>query len=522
MNLQFGNDLVFVNKPAGWSTHSPDPQRLGMAELVEHELHARGINKKVHVVHRLDKTTTGALVFATSELRARDLFEKFQKHEVHKKYLFLTAATSDAKTLSAQSLITKNAKSLSNDPKADPNAWTDFKKLKLNSLYEQWEAYPKSGKTHQIRLHAQQLGMSILGDTIYGGKNFSHLCLHAAELHLSGEEKFTAFAPVFFDRMGILHDDELVQILSAVDLRQRMLGFLKNQAATMRLSHLETKKIRMDLFGPQLWIYWYDSNPPSEKWLARFEFVAGLIGRKYYLRLMQNRGADPASRISWGDAAEQWTCKENDLNFEMRRDQGLSPGLFLDQRQNRKKVSNVVTDLVAQKKSCRALNLFSYTCGFSLAAARAGADEVISVDISRSFLEWGKKNFSLNDLAPEKYNFFAMDSIEFLEKAVKGKRQYDLILCDPPSFGRHPKNKKVFRLEKEFDSLLQKLFSVTAPGGYLMFSTNYEHWTYLDLQEKITSLFPRGWEILSPEPSGLDYELPGQEPLMKSFWMKRK
>ena len=85
LDFQFGEDIVVVNKPAGISTHSPDTGKLGIAELVQQELKSRGISKKIFVAHRLDKTTTGVLIFATYETASQKLFEEFKKHLIQKK-----------------------------------------------------------------------------------------------------------------------------------------------------------------------------------------------------------------------------------------------------------------------------------------------------------------------------------------------------------------------------------------------------------------------------------------------------
>ncbi len=99
LDLKFGEDLIIVNKPAGFSTHAVDPDRPGIAELVEAELLAQGKNIKIRVVHRLDKTTTGVLLFATSEARAQQLFESFKQNQVKKRYVLLTAANPELNEL---------------------------------------------------------------------------------------------------------------------------------------------------------------------------------------------------------------------------------------------------------------------------------------------------------------------------------------------------------------------------------------------------------------------------------------
>jgi 23S rRNA (cytosine1962-C5)-methyltransferase len=540
MHLKFGNDLVFVNKPADWLTHtthssqpapssplsqSNDANQPGISALVQAELTSRGINRKIYAIHSLDKYTdlgsTGARVFATTEKRAQDLLNHYKQNQISTRHLFLT----------------QNKLNFSESTQTH----IYFKRLKLNALFEQWEAHTKADFLTEIPVQAKIIGANILGDRKNEGAPYPHFCLHTADLEIPGEEKFSCPAPVFFDRMGLIRDSKLAYILSSIDRRQRLFNFLKLPSSCFRLVHNKTNKamqsahaadFRMDLFGSRLWIYWYESNPPDDEWLTRFDFVADLLGKKWTLQVMQNRGSDPLSRTVYNPPENSWTaCETNqeslNLNFEFRPNQGLSPGLFLDQRHNRQRL---IEQVKARKENSPAsaikvLNLFSYTCGFSVAAALAGADEVISVDLSRNFLDWGKQNFRINNLNPDdksKFNFFAMDSFSFIEKAVKNNRQYDFVIYDPPSFSRNGKD--VFRFEKEGLDLLALIFKVIKPGGSLLLSTNFEKMNTDMLLENISLLLRSEnldhVNVQSAWPVGLDYEAPGQEPLMKSFWLQ--
>lgn len=511
INAEFENDLVFVNKPAGIPTHAPDQDQLGMAELLQKEF-----DKKLYVVHRLDKTTTGCLVLASTEKKAQELFELFKNRQIKKKYLFLTDRHVDFSEVEANSFIEKQGKSYHNlADVANSNAQTYFKRIKGNALYNLWEATPTTGKPHQIRLHAAQVGLAILGDPLYGGKNYPHLCLHALELEIPGQKKWISPMPLFFERMGLLHDATLVEILSALDRRQRLFSFLQKPQNCFRLLHLDGGSFRMDLLGPVLWIYWYEDKDPSAADLERFEFLGGLLQKKVLVRKMQNRGQDPLSQKDWvcGEVPETWTAQENELQYQFRLRQGLSPGLFLDQRQNRQWVQE-------QAAGKSVLNLFSYTCGFSVAAAMGKAREVVTVDLSPKFLEWGKENFKLNGIDPANYQFFAQDSFKFLQKTKKMGRQFDLIICDPPSFSRSQEG--VFKIEKDLDELLNLCWSVLKPGGQLLFCSNFEKWSLEEFYKKLTQSLHLSDQNISQGQPCLDFELPFQPPLMKSFVLTKK
>ena len=496
MKLQFKQRdlLISIDKPAGFSTHAPDHGKLGITEIYQREL-----KSQLFIAQRLDKTTTGSLVLATTSAKAAELTDFFQKREAQKKYILITASRSEMDQYLCQ------------EPIEGKPAETSFRRLKRNAFFESWEATPKTGRPHQIRIHAAKLGIPILGDTAYHGAEYPHLCLHAFELQLPGEELLSSPWPIFMERMGLLRDRELVRWLAEIDRRERLYGFLQQPQAALRLIHLSD--LRLDLFGSQLWFYWYRDEDPTAADLERCEFVAKILKKEWLLLKMQNRGEDPNTRLVWKSEnwQENWTAEENGLKYSLQTQNGQSPGLFLDQRNNRQYV-------MQHAKNKRVLNLFSYTCGFSVAAAAGGASEITSVDLSASFLEWGQQNFSLNGFDSSLNNCFQSETLLFLKGTLKRKREFDVIICDPPSFGRHKNG--VFKLDQALPDLLNLCWQVLAPKGSLLFSCNLEKWSKEKLKNQIQ-------KILGPKArveDGLqtwDFELPNEEPLMKSFWIHK-
>lgn len=136
--------------------------------------------------------------------------------------------------------------------------------------------------------------------------------------------------------------------------------------------------------------------------------------------------------------------------------QGQKTGLFFDHRENRAFVRER-----AQGK--RVLNLFSYTGGFSVAAALGGAEHVTSVDISKPAIEASRRNFELNHLPEHLHHAQADDVFAFLESSVAQGKRWDLVVCDPPSFA---KNKTQLKgAEKAYRRLMSLAILVTEPGG---------------------------------------------------------
>ena len=508
------NGCIFVDKIAGLNTHSPEIGQKGCVEIFEEEL-----NQKLYVVHRLDKGTSGALAFATSPGLAAEISQQFENHQVTKRYLFITDKKIGTKEFGYESFISKEKNQFTSTVNQEPNSKTFFKWLKSVGSHELWEAIPLTGKPHQIRLHAAAMGVPILGDSDHGGSPFFRLCLHSQKLQFTIQE-----TPVSFETdlpaWAMENDDietEDLMVAEALQKRERLYSYESHKNECLRLSHRDLDSYRIDQYGDYLWIYWYKESDPTVQDLLRFENLSKKKQKKIVIRKMLNRGEEPNAEIIWniGKTSPRWIAHENKVNYELRSDSGLSPGLFLDQRENRLWASQHAQDR-------RVLNLFSYTGGFSLVSALAGAQEVCTVDVSANFIDWSKQNFLINGLNPEdeKYEFWAQDSLLFLKGTIRRKRKFGLIICDPPSFGRSKSG--VFSISKNFDELLINCLYCLEKNGLLLFCTNYEKWTTGDIHLRLNKLKKDfSFKILPAPEQGLDFELPGQEPLMKSIILRK-
>ncbi|MBC7371044.1 MAG: class I SAM-dependent methyltransferase, partial [Bdellovibrionaceae bacterium] len=499
-------DFIFAQKPAGYNTHSPDIGKKGFVEVLAEKMH-----QELYVVHRLDKETSGGILFAKSKAAAADLAALFEKHLIYKRYLFLTDRKSALTNFEYESFIEKDKGHFVNHADRAPNSKTKFTKLQTFKKYDLWQAEPVTGKSHQIRLHAEANNIHVLGDKFHNGSPFYRLCLHAAQLKFDLHENhfdFAADLPVWVSELERAPDtdQEDLMILEAFQKRQWLLDFQSKPDECFRLSHQDIDSYRVDMFGDCLWVYWYQENDPADKDLQRFQRIADKFQKKFFVRKMLNRGEDPNAQLIWPSAGaeKRWIAQENGVKYECRSDTGLSPGLFLDQRENRRWVRENAKDKCV-------LNLFSYTGGFSVNAALGGAKEVSTVDVSANFMEWSKKNFEVNGFTvakegeplPEKpklsykslmseepqaahYEFWIQDSILFLKGTAKRKRKFDLIVCDPPSFGRSKSG--TFSISKNYEDLLVHCFYCLGKGGLLMFCTNYEKWTQAELIKNASRL----------------------------------
>lgn len=175
---------------------------------------------------------------------------------------------------------------------------------------------------------------------------------------------------------------------------------------------------------------------------------------------------------------EQFVITERGLRFAIRPFDGLSVGLFLDHRENRSRVRSL-----AEGKDV--LNLFAYTCGFSVAAGVGGAQSTVSVDISSKHLEWGQTNFELNGLDLKDHQFITSDALDYLKRAKRQGRQFDLILLDPPTFAHGRKRKQDFSIIRDLADLVAASMALLRAEGVLMVSTSYRRFSMPGIRDRI-------------------------------------
>lgn len=166
--------------------------------------------------------------------------------------------------------------------------------------------------------------------------------------------------------------------------------------------------------------------------------------------------------------------REAGLRMIARPHDGYSTGIFLEQRGSRA----VVRQLAAGRT---VLNTFAYTCGFSVAAAAGGALQTISVDVSKRYLEWGKQNFAANGLSLERHVFLRADTRDYLARAARQGRTFDLIVLDPPTFGRE-KGGPAFSFPVHAPEMAAAAVRLLAPGGHVLLATNHRGTTAAGLE----------------------------------------
>jgi 23S rRNA (cytosine1962-C5)-methyltransferase len=192
---------------------------------------------------------------------------------------------------------------------------------------------------------------------------------------------------------------------------------------------------------------------------------AGFQVRRVFARFIPKKSERRQSPVLVvGDPSEspQAVATEWYLRFGIDFGQGYSPGLFLDQRENRRYVRHIAPK--------RLLNCFAYTCSFSVYAACSGAS-TFNIDLSKKYLARGRENFALNNLPTIDHHFITDDVRSVLPRLTRRGETFDAIILDPPTFSRSP-DRKTFQVQDDFESLLITALAVAERDAHVLVSTN--------------------------------------------------
>jgi len=515
--------LLVVNKPAGWNTHAPSATAgEGLYDWLRHREPRWA---QLAVVHRLDKETSGVMVLSKSTLANRSLTEQFSRRTVRKRYLLLTDRRPPAATLVRRSELARAGARYTSRPPGTGGvpAETRFRIVAANASPWLIEAEPVTGRTHQIRVHAAEAGFPILGDVLYGGSRAPRLCLHAAQLELchpaTGHPRQWTVPPAFTAdppralRAAFLDSAETTACRWIHGAADGWPGWYVDRLGSVLLSQSEaalTERQRERLV----------------EWLAQERFDS-VYHKRLSRRLRMTPAASLAPSLVFGNPApHRVDLLENGVRFAVGLEEGYSVGLFLDQRDNRRRllVNHVCAGLPAFEAGpaqAEVLNTFAYTCGFSVCAALAGA-RTTSVDLSRNYLEWGQDNFRRNGLAPATHTFLRGDAFDWLRRFQRQGRQFALVLLDPPTFSTSKIGGR-FQVERDLGRLVAAALPAVQRGGRLFVSSNAARLSPADFLESVSRAVAAGGRTVARQhyvPQPPDFPVGRDEPAyLKTVWL---
>jgi len=185
------------------------------------------------------------------------------------------------------------------------------------------------------------------------------------------------------------------------------------------------------------------------------------------------------TRLMAGSVPDPHVVTEQGLKFRVHVLKGQNHGLFLDMAEGRR----WVREHVAARQRVKVLNLFAYTCAFSVAALQAGARQVLNLDMSDGALAVGKQNHQLNGITADA-SFMPHDIFKTWGK-ISRIGPYDLIIVDPPSY-----QKGSFVATKDYARLMRRLPDLLMPGGYALLCLNAPELGMAFLQDQMQALAP--------------------------------
>lgn len=538
--------LLVVDKPAGWNTHAAAP--LAAEGLYDWLRHREPSWARLSILHRLDRDTSGLIVFGKTEIANRSLAAQFEERRIRKEYLLTShlAIGSRAFTIENRLIRDGDRQRVSRHPDARP-ACTSFECLESGPDGSRWRAIPKTGRTHQIRVHAAGAGIPIVGDGLYGGAPGPRMCLHASRLVL--EDPVTGCLREWNSPVDFGVPIQGARRRAILDGRQTTMGrWVHGSADGM-------PGVYVDRYGPCIVVssssssglpdlvrrMGFGATPVSGAFSATLQAepgdvaidtgVAGASGTParavYFRRLRRDVGrtkleeASP-DRVAGDDLGGGWEARENGVAYELRMGEGYNVGLFLDQRDNRRRVLRRWVGAGFPLAGATLLNGFAYTCGFSVCGALAGF-QTTSLDLSKKYLEWGRHNFSRNGLSAESHDFVYGDCFDWMARWSRKGRQFDVVILDPPTFSR-TKGGRVFRAEADLGALVELALPVLAPDGVLMVSTNaarLEAPMFIGMVEGAVRGSGRRMGASHYCSQGPDFPVHRDEPAhLKSLWMR--
>jgi len=190
------------------------------------------------------------------------------------------------------------------------------------------------------------------------------------------------------------------------------------------------------------------------------------------------------TRAMAGSVPEPHVVTEQGARFLVHLPRGQNHGLFLDMAEGRRWVrAHVAARKLPEKRGPKVLNLFAYTCAFSVVALQAGARQVVNVDMARGAIAIGQQNHQLNGITAGA-SFLAHDIFSTWGKITRGG-PYDLVIVDPPSY-----QKGSFIATKDYARLLRRLPDLLAPGGHALLCLNAPELGTAFLQDQVRELAP--------------------------------
>jgi 23S rRNA (cytosine1962-C5)-methyltransferase len=244
----------------------------------------------------------------------------------------------------------------------------------------------------------------------------------------------------------------------------------------------------IEFYGDKLYVAEYKryhgmTEEEHDNWMEKSIGVISevlLVNKEnIYLKLRQRKPGRLGQYQRLDQEKNEFVIEENGLKFMVNLSDYLDTGLFLDHRITRQMVKE-------QSAGKKVLNLFAYTGSFSVYAAVGGAAEVVTIDLSKTYLSWSERNMQLNNFSDaKKYKTIHADVLQYVKEIPPG--YFDLIIMDPPTFSNSKRMDDFLDIQRDHANLINDCLSALTTGGVLYFSTNYRK--FILEKEKINTAY---------------------------------
>ncbi len=216
--------------------------------------------------------------------------------------------------------------------------------------------------------------------------------------------------------------------------------------------------VNVDWFAPVLLITLY--QPVENDWLEnQVEQLVKLFGGCQSIQVQHRYQPYAPIEVVWGEAIEQVIANEQELKFHIQLGKSQNSGLFLDMANGRRWLQQHASNK-------NVLNLFAYTCAFSVVALAGGAKQVVNIDMAKASLAKGRENHKLNQQDLSKVKFEGVDIFKSFGR-LKKYGPYDILVCDPPSFQKGSVN-----IEKDYQKIIRRIPQLMRANGDVVLCLN--------------------------------------------------
>ncbi len=531
--------VVVVDKPAGLATIARDAGgAIALVPSLEAHLDRA---EPLPVLSRLDRETSGLIAFPLTRPALEVMARASEAGAIAKRYVAAVSLGARARAPSGRMedhLASHGGVTRVVAPGAGKLAIAHARPLTTRADRALIEIRLETGRTHQIRAQLAHRGAPIAGDTLYGGALAPRVLLAATALSVPhparGVLAIEREPPAVFARWveGALSAGEAFRTALEVARSRRAELFADarrepGEATTAFRLFSEAGDgipgVAIDVYGDHLVVQLHDC-PLSEEHLL--DALASLGARGIYVKRRPKRAQDLSGRDllelappepSRGEPADDpVVVREHGVPFLVRLGDGMSSGLFLDQRENRLRVRAWARDRAV-------LNLFAYTCGFSVAAAAGGARSTLSIDASRHALERGRANLAFAGFGGDAHRFVVDDVFARLARLERAGERFGLVCLDPPTFSTTKRTR--WTSGRAWIDLFARALRVLEPGGLLLATSNDRRMSQASFRAYARAGADAAHVALTrlvDRAPPLDFRAgPGQTPLLKGLVVER-